>query len=260
MKKNTMMRVASVLLVAVLLSTCVISSTFAKYVTSVDGSDSARVAKWGIGSDLSGTQTFSTSYDNGMIASGTNPQDDVVAPGASDEGVYKLTGTPETAYQVTFNFDKTNDVFLNKGTYSCSDGATNNYVVNDDPAYNPIQWTVTLTTNNGVVSGEGALSKNAANKYDDLDKVAAAIDATKIDFAANQTCDVEITIAWDWAFESDNNENDAADTVLGNLAADASKVTDVNGAPLTANTDYCLNVGYTLVLTATQVNTPDQNP
>ncbi|MBR2445478.1 MAG: hypothetical protein IKB28_02285 [Clostridia bacterium] len=256
MKKNTMMRVASVLLVAVLLSTCVISSTFAKYVTSVNGSDSARVAKWGIGSDLSGTQTFSTSYDNGMIASGENPKDDVVAPGASDEGVYILTGTPETAYQVTFNFDKTNDVFLNKGTYTCSDGATNNYVVNDDPAYNPIQWTVTLSTSNGSIVDGGLQA--GENEYDDLDQVAAAIDATKIDFAANQTCDVEITIAWDWAFSSANNVNDAADTVLGNLAADASKVKGTNNADLTANTDYCLNVGYTLVLTATQVNTPAQ--
>ena len=48
MKRNKMMRIASVLLVAVLLSTCVISGTFAKYTTSNSATDSARVAKWGV--------------------------------------------------------------------------------------------------------------------------------------------------------------------------------------------------------------------
>ena len=43
-----MMRVASALLVAVLLSTCAISGTFAKYVTEGSGSDTARVAKFGV--------------------------------------------------------------------------------------------------------------------------------------------------------------------------------------------------------------------
>ena len=48
MKKNFMMRAASVLLVAVMLTTCAISGTFAKYVTSDSGSDFARVAKFGV--------------------------------------------------------------------------------------------------------------------------------------------------------------------------------------------------------------------
>ena len=47
MKKNRMMRLASVLLVCVLLTTSVISGTFAKYVTSVESTDEARVANWG---------------------------------------------------------------------------------------------------------------------------------------------------------------------------------------------------------------------
>ena len=46
MKTNKIMRIASGLLVAVLLSTCVISGTFAKYVSTYDGTDSARVATW----------------------------------------------------------------------------------------------------------------------------------------------------------------------------------------------------------------------
>ena len=48
MKKNIMMRLSALLLVAVLLTTCVISGTFAKYVTTGTATDSARVAKWGV--------------------------------------------------------------------------------------------------------------------------------------------------------------------------------------------------------------------
>ena len=48
MRKNKMMRLASGLLVAVLLTTCTISGTFAKYVTSAKADSSARVAKFGV--------------------------------------------------------------------------------------------------------------------------------------------------------------------------------------------------------------------
>ena len=46
MKKNRMMRLASVLLVLCLLTTSVISGTFAKYTSTVAAYDSAKVAKW----------------------------------------------------------------------------------------------------------------------------------------------------------------------------------------------------------------------
>ena len=56
MRKNKVMRMASVLLVAVLLTTCMISGTFAKYISSAEftgnnggnGNSSALVAKWSI--------------------------------------------------------------------------------------------------------------------------------------------------------------------------------------------------------------------
>jgi len=67
MKKNVMMRVASALLVAVLMTTCAISGTFAKYTTSKTDSDSARVAKWGVSVDVVGASAFNTNYDNGEL-------------------------------------------------------------------------------------------------------------------------------------------------------------------------------------------------
>ena len=56
--KNKMMRIASVLLVAALITTCAISGTFAKYVTKVSGEDTARVAKWGILLGMEGDDLF----------------------------------------------------------------------------------------------------------------------------------------------------------------------------------------------------------
>ncbi len=56
--KNKMMRIASILMVAVLLTVCAVSSTFAKYVTSVNVGDAARVAKWGIVITAENTDLF----------------------------------------------------------------------------------------------------------------------------------------------------------------------------------------------------------
>jgi len=55
------MRIASVLLVAALISTCAISGTFAKYVTEDSAYDSARVAKFGV-TVLASGKLFADSY------------------------------------------------------------------------------------------------------------------------------------------------------------------------------------------------------
>ena len=69
MKKNKMMRIASVLLVAVLLSTCAISGTFAKYVTTDSGSDSARVAKFAFTVSENGTDFTTTDAEMYVVKS-----------------------------------------------------------------------------------------------------------------------------------------------------------------------------------------------
>ena len=48
MKKNKRMRTASGLMIAALLTTSMISGTFAKYTTADAAQDSARAAKWGV--------------------------------------------------------------------------------------------------------------------------------------------------------------------------------------------------------------------
>jgi hypothetical protein len=89
MKKNKMMRFASVLLVAVLLSTCAISGTFAKYTSTVSGTATATVANWDV--KVAGqTDTFIFNlFDTLKDSDGSSNESDVDtgvnAPGTSGE-------------------------------------------------------------------------------------------------------------------------------------------------------------------------------
>ena len=113
MKKNRMMRLASILLVCVLLSTSVISGTFAKYTTSDSAQDSARVAKWGVNIIATGDEAFAEKYDDAASATGTKvvssvSGQDVLAPGTNGTlGGIAITGQPEVMVNVTVTADLT---------------------------------------------------------------------------------------------------------------------------------------------------------
>lgn len=89
MKKNKMMRIASVLLIVTILSTCAISGTFAKYVVKGTGEAQAQVARWGIQISMDGDTLFSNKYaksDTGTgIAVLAKGDYDVVAPGTNSD-------------------------------------------------------------------------------------------------------------------------------------------------------------------------------
>lgn len=214
MKKNTMMRLASVLLIAVLMSTCAISGTFAKYVTSDSGSDSARVAKFGVKVDANGDLFLYEYNDNDAEYDGlsvkTGDTWKLVAPGTDGKlDEVQLVGTPEVATRVTY----TATVNL--------DG----WVLSDSAEYCPIVISV-----EGVTYGTNVT--NATNKYATVDEletaVKGAIEACKKDYApltnlALKGADAP-TVTWSWAFETGADdaakaENDKKDTDLGNKAA-----------------------------------------
>ena len=48
LKKNWTLRAAVLMLALVLITSCFVGGTFAKYVTSDNAADLARVAKWGV--------------------------------------------------------------------------------------------------------------------------------------------------------------------------------------------------------------------
>ena len=142
MKKNKMMRLASAMMVMTLMTTSVISGTFAKYVTSDSASDTARVAKWGItvqaGGNLFGKYYLETT-DDSIAASSDNVasfnEDNVVAPGTkNDDGfTISINGKPEVDYTINAvvdadvsdaDVDDVKDIFLAVGNYGVMVPAT----------------------------------------------------------------------------------------------------------------------------------------
>lgn len=133
MKKNKMMRTASGVMVATLLTTGVISGTFAKYVTEDSANDTARVAKWGVnlavtgslyGKEYSkkGNDAGNTIVQNGTeiasVKSSNNPQDNVIAPGTKNEEGLRiyLSGTPEVSSKLSAQITG-KDIYLVGGNY-----------------------------------------------------------------------------------------------------------------------------------------------
>lgn len=136
MRKNKMMRAASALLVAVLLTTSTISGTFAKYVTTNTATDTARVAKWGVELQVQGN-LFGEAYRDDIIVdegsgvkfeveasdtldiNGEAGLDDVVAPGTKNEQgfTFSINGTPEVAGQIRIDKLDVQNIYLAAGTY-----------------------------------------------------------------------------------------------------------------------------------------------
>ena len=197
MRKNKMMRAASGLLVAVLLSTCAISGTFAKYTTSVSSSDKARVATWGFTqTSIDFADLFKTAYDQNVQGNA-----DVIAPGTTNSATFtfKYDGqetAPEVAY--TFKVD------------------TAGSAIADDIKNNP----------NIVWSLDGGAEGNWETLLANIKKLSGNDSGTQTyqpgelptGFTAND--DVH-TITWKWKFETEEpgkDVQDVKDTAMGNKA------------------------------------------
>ena len=199
MKKNTMMRIASILLVVTLLSTCVISGTFAKYVTKAEGKDAARVAKWGVLVSVEGDSAFKTQYktddtngyegeysvianaDYNLIDAALDPTtsgaERVVAPGTKGDGLKgSVVGTPEVATRYTLTISDWEDIVLPKATdtyidytnYVLGEGYTGKFDLDND--YCPIKWDISVTNGSKTISllGAAADKLNLPNGVQDL--------------------------------------------------------------------------------------------
>lgn len=215
MKKNKMMRLASVLLVAVILTTCAISGTFAKYVTEDSGSDTARVAKFGVAVNNSGA-LFLKNYAKDDIAYtlGANTVESsdewkVIAPGTTYSNTdVVLTGTPEVAVKVTYEITN----LTVSGEWK--DGGGNEYF--------PVIFNVAGTD---YYIGDGT-STDIASLVNNVKAAAAGYSKTyepntNLSTKAGEALD----ITWRWEFVSTTlgaYQTDAKDTALGDKAAAAS--------------------------------------
>ncbi|SCI42523.1 Uncharacterised protein [uncultured Eubacterium sp.] len=179
----------------------VISGTFAKYTTSATGSDSARVATWGVdknNASITLDNLFSDTYDN---VKGVDS--DVIAPGTTGSAnfEFKYSGkadAPEVAY--TFKVD--------------TEGST----ISDDIKNNTnIVWSLDneeCTAADGKTSWEVLLEKIASldgNKAND--KYAAGELPTGFDRTKTHT------VSWEWKFDKNvtgASDLDTKDTEMGN--------------------------------------------
>ena len=207
MKKNVMMRLATFLLVAVLISTSAISGTYAKYVTEGTGTDSARVAKWGVTVDAKGT-TFAEVYakDDATFAEANSviSTDKVVAPGTKGDMVsMALAGTPEVAVRVNYT-----------GKFDISD----NWVDGEGKYYCPLVITIKNSLDDAGTKFDGRAYANAGEFETSVNN---AISAYSKDYVANTDLSKvgqdALDITWEWPF-STSTDNDVRDTALGNQA------------------------------------------
>lgn len=218
-KKNVLMRSAGLLLALVLVTSCFVGSTFAKYTVGGKGENTARVAKFGV-TVTAKADMFATEYDTddqnvvGTIAKSVISTDKVVAPGTKKEGFVASTiaGTPEVAVRVS---------------YEAKEFKLTNWTTNGTDEYCPLVFTV-----NGTEYKIG--NTGIANVADLQDAVTGAIKAYTKDYApgtnlSNVGADT-LAISWEWPFETGTNDteklaNNAKDTALGNRAAAGNAAT-----------------------------------
>lgn len=198
MKKNIALRLASGLMLSCLLSTCVISGTFAKYTTSNKAEDSARVAKWGVTVTATGDDAFATNYNDATSGTKVVSTVNVVAPGTNGQlAAASISGTPEVMVDViaTANLE------------------LNGWEIGSEE-YCPIVFTVgdEEIKMGGSITTIDALEQAVEAKI-------TAWSATNV--AANTDLTRNIEIDWAWAFDGE----DEKDTALGNQAVTGTAAT-----------------------------------
>lgn len=206
MKKNRIMRTGIIMLALTLMTSCFVGGTFAKYVTNAEGSDSARVAKWGVEATVTGS-AFSDKYN--VAEKGDREFDmsvssdvKVLAPGTSGEftGV-AISGTPETAVGVTKKADVELTGWLVDGAFYCP---------------------VVITVNGSAING---LNYSSADEFEAA--VKSAVEAFNGEYAPGTDLSavdgLDGAYSWEWAFDgttgSVSSQSDEKDTALGNLEA-----------------------------------------
>lgn len=216
-KKNWTLRAAVLMFALVLITSCFVGGTFAKYVTSGSGNDSARVAKFGVTVTANG-DVFAKEYDTddqtvvGTIAKSVISTDKVIAPGTKSNGDFvaaTITGTPEVAVRVSYKLDT--------ATLQLE-----NWKDVDDNFYCPLVFKVKTTNGNTVISGMDFQTAEAMKAA----LVNAVASYTK-DYApgtdlSGKAADT-LAISWEWPFETgadaDKPANNVRDTFLGDEAA-----------------------------------------
>ncbi len=226
MKKNAMLKIAAILLVAVLLTTCAISTTFAKYVTATEEKEAeiARVADWGLKITMNGAETFAPDYGTDpaklYVQAKTSSRDDLVAPGTESKADMSVTliGAPEVAYKLT----ATADVQLEG--WAVTSGVYCPLVIKVNTTEYKINTTDVTTTDALEAKVENAILDALLGADATKTVSGEALTGSSVDYAPNTdvtTVTDDIKISWYWPL-SVSEEYDAKDTELGDAAEKAT--------------------------------------
>ena len=199
MKKNKFLKLASILMMACLMTTCVISGTFAKYVSTTSASDKARVAKWGFKeASITIDDLFDAVYDTNKVVATT----DVIAPGTTSSTTIK------------FQFDAgTSGVTAPEVAYSFKVDASESAIAAEIENNANIQW--------ALVEGDSSPAEDSS-EWSTWDALINEINGlTDMEVEANTLPDLsaDYTIAWRWVFHKDT-AGDTADTDMSESLAE----------------------------------------
>lgn len=229
MKKNVMMRIASFLLVAVLITTCGISGTYAKYVTADNGSDSARVARWGVTIDAT-VDMFADAYLDEEVAWVASDSDQTITVRANTEGQnlvapgtngtmanFDISGVPEVDVKVTYTGNLTlTGWFLDANLNGVQDAGETDYcplVITIDTKGTKEDFYIGMVGIDTVDQLETAVNNKITNYYNIYETL------TNLEEVED-----DMIISWAWGYETDDHpalgyQNDDRDTLLGNMVA-----------------------------------------
>lgn len=208
MKKDTRKtaRIGMLLLVLCLISTAMLSGTFAKYTSEYAGADTALVARWqfevfegttalGAPDDdpIQALDLFKHEYDTHINQ--IDGVDYIIAPGVNDDFSIKMKFLSDVDAKVTVDFAE--------GASTAADGLPIEYLVVDTAGADEADWVSLADLNEAFVSqlvanNSGVLA-DAAVAADPADGWTFTFEKSGVDDAA--ATEITQQVRWRWAFD-----------------------------------------------------------
>ena len=202
MKKTISLILIGILELLIIIIMITFEGTYAKYITNVKGSDSARVAHWNINTTNNIKDLFASSYTN--VIDGTEEQG-VIAPGTSGTYSFTINGDVETSYTLSIVASGTDDV----------NGAISEY--------NPIKYSFTKPNTGNDKDKKTTITIDGLT-FEELKEAINDIDDGSQIHKAGTLCGDIYTIVWKWEKDGDNEK----DTLLGNLVSTENKTINLS--------------------------------
>ena len=212
--KNRTLKASLIVLLLAMITLAIISGTLAKYVETVSGTDSARVAKFEYSATAGGVELtkntaasinlFNTVNDTEVYGASQNTNTQkLVAPGTCGTFDIVASNTSEVKVAVTYSMTETNSNNI-PIVYCIKNGGTTKYYSSVETGTitigNDVKTALSIPTNTITINGD--LTDMLADASAEL----AATDGTTATTATT-------TVSWFWAFG--DGTNDTRDTGLG---------------------------------------------